>query len=85
MSRRYTTVAKYIDKIHITYECAYCNQWHQLGSLGDFCSNRTEPRRVDNCPNYDGEDDIVVVPLTKRILNKKDTVIYNTYLKNQGS
>ena len=43
MSKRYTTVAKYIDKIYITYECAYCNQCHQHRSLGDFCSN---PKRT---------------------------------------
>ena len=85
MSRRYTVVAKYIDKIHITYECAFCNQYHQHGSVNNFCKNRVESRKVDNCPNYDGDVDIVIVPLTKRILNKKDMAIYKKYLATQGS
>ena len=49
----------------------HCNQLHQHGSVNDFCTNRVEPRKVDNCPNYDGDVDIVIVE-TKRILNKKD-------------
>ena len=85
MTRRYTTVAKYIDKIHITYECAFCNQFHQHGSVNDFCTNRVEPRKVDNCPNYDGDVDIVIVSGTKRILNEKDMAIYKKYINNHGS
>ena len=85
MSKRYTTVAKYIDKIYITYECIHCNQLHRHGSVNDFCSNRSEPRKVDNCPIYKGEVDIIINDETKRILNKRDMKIYNNYLKNQGS
>ena len=73
--------AEWINEYQFAYLCYDCDDYHYHGNCKDYITNRMEPRG-SHCTKYEGDVEIHITNLTKRVLGEEAMKLYAKSLQN---